>query len=141
MIEFRCNGDSFIPSYYFHPDAGVMCYTCVLGLYDVSFCGKFSREHHHKKAQHTEVGSWIAPHWYIYIYIYGQTPKSDIPPDIAPKIVTPENYLQIYDSSATLIGQLATVTTFGAMLGGIPLSGAYPLTNIIWVPELKIVSV
>ena len=92
--------------------------------------------------------------------IIGQTPKSDIPPNIAPKIVTPENYLQIWDSSATLIGQLATdlqiwdsfatligqlatdlqiwdssatligqlatVTIFGAMLGGIPLSGAYP---------------
>ena len=57
---------------------------------------------------------------------FGQTPKSDIPPNIAPKIVTPENYLQIYDSSATLIGQLATITIFGAMLGGIPLSGAYP---------------
>ena len=57
----------------------------------------------------------------------GQTPKSDIPPNKAPKIVTPEIYLQIWDSSATLIGQLATVTIFGAMLGGIPLSGAYPL--------------
>ena len=56
----------------------------------------------------------------------GQTPKSDIPPNIAPKIVTPENYLQIWDSSATLIGQIATVTIFGAILGGIPLSGAYP---------------
>ena len=43
------------------------------------------------------------------------------PPNIAPKIVTPENYLQIWDSSATLIGQLATVTIFGAMLGDIPL--------------------
>ena len=61
------------------------------------------------------------------IYINGQTPKSDIPPNIAPKVVTPENYLQIWDSSATLIGQLATVTIFGAMLGGIPLSGAYPI--------------
>ena len=58
--------------------------------------------------------------------VLGQTPKSDIPPNIAPKIVTPENYLQIWDSSATLIGQLATVTIFGAILGGIPLSGAYP---------------
>ena len=58
-----------------------------------------------------------------------QKPKSDIPPNIAPKIVTPENYLQICDSSATLIGQLATVTTFGAMLDGIPLSGAYPSNN------------
>ena len=56
-----------------------------------------------------------------------QTPKRDIPPNIAPKVVTPENYLQIWDSSATMIGQLATVTSFGAMLGGIPLSGAYPV--------------
>ena len=61
------------------------------------------------------------------IFILGQTPKSDIPPNIAPKIITPGNYLQIWDSSATLIGQLATVTVFGAILGGIPLSGAYPL--------------
>ena len=58
--------------------------------------------------------------------IKGQTPKSDIPPNIAPKIVTPENYLQIWDSSATLIGQLATITIFGAILGGIPLSGPHP---------------
>ena len=57
----------------------------------------------------------------------GQTPKSDIPPNIAPKVVIPENYLQIFNSSAMLIGQLATVTTFGATLGGIPLSGAYPI--------------
>ena len=57
---------------------------------------------------------------------YRQTPKSDIPPNIAPKIFTPENYLQIWDYSATLIGQLATVTIFGAILGGIPLSGVYP---------------
>ena len=57
----------------------------------------------------------------------GQTPKSDIPPNIAPKIVTPENYLQIWDSSTTLIGQLATLTIFGAILDGIPLSGPYPL--------------
>ena len=55
-----------------------------------------------------------------------QTPKSDIPPNVAPKIVTPENYLHIWDSSATLIGQLAIVTLFGAILGGIPLSGPYP---------------
>ena len=61
--------------------------------------------------------------------IKGQTPKSDIPPNIAPKVVTPENYLQICDSSATLIGQLAIVTFFGAILGGIPLSGPYPRTN------------
>ena len=59
-------------------------------------------------------------------YFKGQTPKSDIPPNIAPKVVTPENYLQICDSSATLIGQLAIVTLFGAILGGIPLSGPYP---------------
>ena len=56
----------------------------------------------------------------------GQTPKSDIPPNIAQKNVTPENYLQMWDSSATLIGQLAIVTLFGAILRGIPLSGAYP---------------
>ena len=55
-----------------------------------------------------------------------QTPKSDIPPNIAPKVVTPENHIQIWDSSATLIGQLAIVTLFGAILGGIPLSGLYP---------------
>ena len=61
--------------------------------------------------------------------IKGQTPKSDIPLNIAPKIVTPENYLQIWDSSATLIGQLGIVTYFGAILGGIPLSGAYPIIN------------
>ena len=59
--------------------------------------------------------------------ILGQTPKSGIQPNIAPKIVTPENYLQIWDSSATLIGQLAIVTLFGLILGGIPLSGAYPI--------------
>ena len=53
----------------------------------------------------------------------GQNPKSDIPPNIAPKLITPENYLQIWDSSATLIGQLAIVTLFGAIVGGIPLSG------------------
>ena len=62
----------------------------------------------------------------------GQTPKSDIPPNIAPKIVTPEKYLQIWDSSATLIGQLAIVTLFGAILGGIPLSGTYPTINYIY---------
>ena len=53
-------------------------------------------------------------------------PKSDIPSNIAPKFVTPENYLQICDSSATLVGRLAIVTLFGAILGGIPLSGVYP---------------
>ena len=56
----------------------------------------------------------------------GQTPKSDIPPNVAPKVVTPENYLQIFDFSVTLIGQLASITLFGAILGGISLSGAYP---------------
>ena len=55
-------------------------------------------------------------------------PKSDIPPNIAPKVVTPENYLQICDPSVTLIGQLGIVTLFGAILGGIPLSSAYPKT-------------
>ena len=63
---------------------------------------------------------------HVQSFYDGQTPKSGIPPNIAPKNVTPEYYLQIWDSSATLIGQLATVTIFGAMLGGIPLSGAYP---------------
>ena len=61
----------------------------------------------------------------------GQTPKSDIPPNIAPKVVTSENYLQIWDSSATLIGQLAIVTLFGAILGGIPLFGVCPIKNIL----------
>ena len=65
------------------------------------------------------------------LYNNGQTPKSDIPLNIAPKIVTPENYLQICNSSATLIGQLAIVTIFGAILGGIPLSGAYPIIIVI----------
>ena len=63
-------------------------------------------------------------------FMKGQTPKSDIPPNVAPKIVTPENYLQICDSSATLIGQSAIVTLFGAILGGIPLSGPYPKINM-----------
>ena len=63
----------------------------------------------------------------------GQTPKSDIPPNIAPETVTPENHLQIWVCSVTLIGQLATVTIFGAILGGIPLSGAYPIP----APTLK----
>ena len=56
----------------------------------------------------------------------GQTPKSDITPNVEPKVVTSENYLQIWDSSATLIGQFAIVTLFGAILGGIPLSDPYP---------------
>ena len=60
---------------------------------------------------------------HITSLIKGQTPKSDIPPNIAQKIVTPENYLQICYSSATLIGQLAIVTLFGAILGGKLLSG------------------
>ena len=53
----------------------------------------------------------------------GQTPESGIPPNITPKIVTPKNYLQIWVFSATLIGQLATVTIFGAIFGGISLFG------------------
>ena len=59
------------------------------------------------------------------IFMKGPTPRSDIPHNIAPKIVTPENYLHIWDSSGMLIGPLATVTISGAILGGIPLSGAY----------------
>ena len=62
----------------------------------------------------------------VLLLFFGQTPKSDIPPNIAPKVVTPENYLQILDSSATMIGQLAIVTLFGAILDRIPLSGANP---------------
>ena len=65
------------------------------------------------------------------ILLLGHTPKSYIPPNIAPKLITPENYLQIWDSSATLIGQLATVMIFGAMLGGIPLSGTYPIALVM----------
>ena len=61
------------------------------------------------------------------IFIKWQTPKSDIPPNIVPKVVTPENYLQISDYSAMLIGQLAIVRLFGTILAGIPLSGPYPL--------------
>ena len=65
-------------------------------------------------------------------------PKSDIPPNIAPKLVTPENYLQIWDSSAKLIGQLAIVVKlFGAILGGIPLSGAYPIRKIQGTPRYR----
>ena len=62
-------------------------------------------------------------------FLKGQTPKSGIPPNVAPKIVTPENYLQIWDSSVTLIGQLAIVTLLGAIIGGMPLSGPYPFKN------------
>ena len=69
-----------------------------------------------------------------------QTPKSDTPPNIAPKIVTPENYLQICESSATMIGQLATVTTFGAILGGIPLSGVCPINYVEQPSGVKQVS-
>ena len=65
-----------------------------------------------------------------------QTPESGISPNIAPKSVTPKNHLQIWDSSATLIGQLATVTTFGA---GVRwsitfwlLSGLSPLLDVIF---------
>ena len=54
-----------------------------------------------------------------------------MPPNVAPKVVTPQNYLHIWDSSATLIGQLAVVTLFGAILGGIPLSGPYPIKSIL----------
>ena len=61
----------------------------------------------------------------------GKTPKSDILPNIAIKNVTPENYFQIWDSSAMLIGQLAIVTLFSAIIGGIPLSGPYPMQNLI----------
>ena len=71
------------------------------------------------------------------IFILGQTPKSDIPPNIAPKIITPGNYLQIWDSSATLIGQLATVTVFGAILGGIALSGPYTLFYCLYVENVR----
>ena len=71
-------------------------------------------------------------------YLKGHTPKSDILPNIAPKIVTPEIYLQIWESSATLIGQLGiffrdadwsvgNCNDFCAKLGGIPLSGVYPI--------------
>ena len=63
---------------------------------------------------------------FVRCFFKGQTPKRDIPPNVAPKVVTLENYLQICDSSATLIGQLGIVTILGTMLGGIPLSGAYP---------------
>ena len=59
----------------------------------------------------------------------GQTPKSDIPPNIAPKNVTPENYLKIWDSSATLIGQLAIVTLFGAILDIRRYTAFWPLPN------------
>ena len=64
---------------------------------------------------------------FCLFFNFGQTPKSDIPPNIAPEVVTPENCLQICDSSATQIGQLAIVTLFGAILFSIPLSGPYPL--------------
>ena len=66
----------------------------------------------------------------VLLLFFGQTPKSDIPPNIAPKVVTPENYLQILDSSATMIGQLAIVTLFGAILGGIN-TAFWPLPFII----------
>ena len=57
-------------------------------------------------------------------------PQSDTPPNIAPKVVTSENYLRTCDSSATLIGHLAIVTLSGTILGGIPLSGPYRKTPI-----------
>ena len=59
------------------------------------------------------------------LFFYGQTPKSGIPPNNAPKVVTRENYLHICDFYATLIGQSAIITLFGAILGGISLFGAY----------------
>ena len=68
--------------------------------------------------------------------LFYKTP-SDVPPNIAPNIVTPENYRQIWDSSATLVGQLATVTIFGAILGGIPLSGAYPLNLVVFWADAR----
>ena len=68
--------------------------------------------------------------FFLFFFI-GQTPKSDISPNIAPKSVTPENYLEICDSSTTLIGQLAIVTLFGAILSGIPLSGPHPFFIIL----------
>ena len=71
----------------------------------------------------------LEPGFSFMLISEGQTPKSDIPPNIAPKIVTPENCLQIWDSSTTLIGQLAIVTLFGAIFCGIPLSGPYPFQN------------
>ena len=53
------------------------------------------------------------------------SPESGIPPNIAPKRVTQTIHLQIGDLSA-LIGQLAIVTIFGAIFGGIPLFGVCP---------------
>ena len=53
------------------------------------------------------------------IFNKGQTPESGIPPNIAPKVVTPKIHLPIWVSSGTLIGRLATVTIFGSLLGGI----------------------
>ena len=78
----------------------------------------------------------------------GQTPESGIPPNITPKIVTPEIHLQIWVSSATLIGQLATVTIFGAIVCGIshfgfsvwpsPLFGVFlTLSGAMKVPSLE----
>ena len=55
----------------------------------------------------------------------GQTekPKCDIPPNIAPKIVTVANW-PISVAEETQIGRwIFGVTVFGAILGGIPLSG------------------
>ena len=46
--------------------------------------------------------------------IFGRRHKAIYHIVTAPKSVTPEIHLQIWDSSATLIGQLATVTIFGA---------------------------
>ena len=58
------------------------------------------------------------------------SPESGIPPNIAPKSVTQTIHLQICDLSATLIGQLAIVTIFGAILGGIPLFGVCPISKL-----------
>lgn len=52
-----------------------------------------------------------------------QTPESVIPPNIAPKSVTPEIHFQINDSSATLIGQLATVAILAPECGGVSYFG------------------
>ena len=51
-------------------------------------------------------------------YNLGQMPESGIPPNIAPKVVTPKMHLPIWVSSGTLIGQLANVTIFGAGVRG-----------------------
>ena len=85
------------------------------------------------RIQQGKLTIYLCSPWENTSFLIGQTPKNDIPPNIAPKIVTPEIYLQIWDSSVTLIGQLSIITLFGAMLGSIPRSGSYPfslLTNM-----------